>query len=82
MILQRNIILGLMLISLAGCSSLQQATSSRLKKRDDAYLRAQSGQSLKVPAGLSTRNVGDDFTVPSANSSGPVPASVTPPNDQ
>ncbi len=76
----RSIVIGsLIALGLSGCSTFKQHSSGLLEKGDSAYLKAQSTQTLQIPAGLSSSNVGDEFLIPPVTTQGPVPASIVPP---
>lgn len=75
-----SIIVGSVLaLCLSGCSTVKQHSSGLLSKGDAKYLKAQTGQGLQVPPGLSSDNIGDEFSIPPVTTRGPVPASIIPP---
>lgn len=71
--------LSLLVFSLTACSTLEQHSSGLVSKGDTAYLKQQSTAGLRIPPGLSSTNVGNQFSIPPVTGSGPVPASPIPP---
>lgn len=71
--------ISLLAIGLSACSTFEQHASGLVSKNDRAYVNAQSTPGLKVPPGLSSANVGNQFAIPPVTGTGAIPASPVPP---
>ena len=66
-------------VELTGCATLQKHNFA--KKRRTEYLRSQEAAPLRVPAGLNTAGVGDDYNIPPSAAAAPVaPIGILPPD--
>lgn len=72
-------VLGLTVVSLAGCAYVHQRGAGFLQKRDKAYLKSHSEPALRVPGNLSRSKIRDDFSIPPAMSHASAGISVLPP---